>query len=272
MSSAPLQAALVGIVRPHSTMGQAVVLDNAGQTTFGVNDTLEETGTEQESTSSSWWLNSGAILKVEDGVGKTIQGSLGTYDHWRFLYSSSNPIDTDNGFHPQSIFRLLSRTTWQDFNQEAYFNVVKDNVSDSPNRNESNGLFLLSRYLDHDNFYYVGLRVDGAVVIKKKYQGVYYEMAYKQLLPGPAYDHQENPSLIPKNQWLGIKSTIKNNLDGSVAVTMYTDLDHSGIWTQVAEATDNGSKTYGGPPITNAGHVGIRTDFMDVLFDNYKIN
>jgi hypothetical protein len=38
----------------------------------------------------------------------------------------------------------------------------------------------------------------------------------------------------------------------------------------VAEAKDDG-KTFGGAAILNEGYAGIRTDFMDVEFDDYKI-
>jgi len=159
---------------------------------------------------------------------------------------------------------------WKNFTQEVYFKIIKNNLSNSPNRNASNGLLLFNRYQDEYNLYYTGIRVDGYAVIKKKVNGIYYTMAYKPLFVDDEYNWVTNPNLIPIDSWIGIKSVVINNQDDEVNIKVYIDKDRTGDWTLVAETTDN-NKDFGGKAITNAGHAGIRTDFMDVLFDDYKI-
>lgn len=48
------------------------------------------------------------------------------------------------------------------------------------------------------------------------------------------------------------------------------DKDKTGNWLLAAEATDDG-KSYGGTPILSEGYAGVRTDFMDAEFDDYKV-
>ncbi|RJQ31528.1 hypothetical protein C4572_02295 [Candidatus Parcubacteria bacterium] len=223
-----------------------------------------------ESKSPYWWLNSGALMISEGGKGKTIQGKLWKYSKWRVLYAQSNPKDTDNGYHPQNIFRLVGRSKWLDYSQQAYFRVTKGNFSDSPNRNESNGLLLMSRYSDSDNLYYAGIRVDGSAVIKKKKGGVYHTFSQtEKFFSGRDYDRETNPSLIPGNTWIGLRSEIKNEA-GGVSIKLYVDKGKTGKWTLATEAFDDGL-SYGGEAFLKSGYAGIRTDFMDVEFDNYKL-
>ena len=120
----------------------------------------------------------------ENGIGKTIQGDFPEGSKWQKKYEKSNPKDTDNGTHPQNIFRLVTKAKWQNFDQEAYFRINRLNLSSSDNRNESNGILLFNRYEDGDNLYYTGLRVDGTAVIKKKYAGKYYTLSEKVFFPG----------------------------------------------------------------------------------------
>jgi hypothetical protein len=57
---------------------------------------------------------------------------------------------------------------------------------------------------------------------------------------------------------------------GGVTVDLYMKRAADTTWTKLLEATDNGQ--YGGtPPITAPGYEGIRTDFMDVQFNNYEL-
>ena len=114
---------------------------------FNTEGILQESASSSLSTSPYWWLNSGAELNLLNGRGKTIQGALASTDPWRLTYLASSPVDTDNGYHPQNIFRMVSRSKWQNFNQSVYFNIKKDQLSLSPNRAEHNGLLLMSRYL-----------------------------------------------------------------------------------------------------------------------------
>lgn len=239
--------------------------------TFAVDGILKEVGGMNETTSPYWWLNSGGKLILAEGLGKTVQGELPVTDKWRLAYLKANPLDTDNGYHPQNIFRLVTRSKWQNFTQEGYFLITKDNLSDSPNRNASNGLLFFNRYQDGQNLYYTGIRVDGYAVIKKKIRGVYYTMDYKPFISvGSYYNRETNPSFLPKNTWIGLKSEIKTNPDGTVAIKLYVDLNKTGKWVLAAGAVDNG-KSFGGAVINSEGYAGIRTDFMDVWFDDYRL-
>ena len=260
-----LSASLAGI-----SMTRASTAAPVGPTfsyNFNVDGTLEEAPTMDDSWSPFWWLSSGARFQLAGGIGLTIQGSLPTRDHWRRYYSKTNPVDTDSGYHPQNLFRLVTRSRWKNFRQQVYFRVRRDNRSASPNRAASNGLFLMNRYLDADNLYYMGIRVDGAAVIKKKIHGVYYTMAYARLFPGAPYDRDANPSLLPKDVWMGLRSEVTNNPDGTVRLVLYVDPGPGG-WSLIFDVLDNGY-AYGGAALTSAGYGGFRTDFMDVEFENY---
>ncbi|MEX0919353.1 MAG: hypothetical protein WDZ64_01220 [Parcubacteria group bacterium] len=236
---------------------------------FRVPSVLHETGSIEESRSPYWWLNSGAYLYIDEGVGRTVQGRLPRFSIWRLDYARSNPVDTENGFLPQNIFRLLTRGEWQDFNQEAYFKVVRENFTDSPNRNVSNGLMLMFRYQDSDNLYYIGLRKDGYAVVKKKLNGHYETLALERVMVGREDDSTLGLDSIPKNTWIGIRGEIVNNPDGSVTLRAFTDFGRLGMWRLVLETVDDGQEF--GKPILESGHAGIRTDFMDVEFSEYKI-
>ncbi len=100
--------------------------------TFNTPGTLYEVGGSGNSTSPYWWVDSGAKFIIENGIGSTIQGSLATDDPWRLAYARDNPQDTDNGYHPQNIFRLVTKPTWTDYVQQIYFKVTASNLSASP--------------------------------------------------------------------------------------------------------------------------------------------
>lgn len=233
---------------------------------FSATSSLEESGVMSDSQDIDWWVNSGGRLVTRDRLGKTIQNSLSAKDRWSQIYASSNPVDTDNGKHPQNIFRLVQRDRWDNLVQQAYFRINRLNLSQSPNRNASNGLFLFNRYQTGDNLYYIGLRVDGGVVIKKKIDGIYYTMAYKKIFDG-RYDLENNPNLLPLQTWIGLRGEIVNNPNNTVSINVYTDIGTG--WSLALQAVDDGINY--GPPIINAGYAGIRTDFMDVEFQNYWI-
>jgi hypothetical protein len=222
-----------------------------------------------ESENKNWWLNSGGQITNMNGISSTIQGELPFYNRWRMAYSISNPTDTDKGFRPQNIFRLVTKSRWKNFTQQVYFRVNNDNLSRSTNRNESNGLLLFNRYYNGQNLYYVGLRVDGAVVIKKKLNGKYFTMVYQKYFPGD-YNRDTNPNMIPKNVWIGIKSEVLNLPNGDIKIKMYIDSGRLGSWTYITESIDSPNK-FGDKLISEEGYAGIRTDFMDVEFSDYKI-
>lgn len=231
---------------------------------FHVDGTLIEAGDMNSTWSPYWWLSSGGYFRLKNGVGLTQQGSLPYLDSWRLLYASSNPTDTDNGYHPQNIFRLVSRSEWNNVRVESQFKINRDNFSTSPNRNASNGLLHMLRYRDSgDTLYYVGIRVDGYAVIKKKYKGAYTTLATKKIYSG-TYAVANAVNLLPHGDWISMKSEAVTNSDGSVTVRQYVKNPGESAYTKVLEAKDSSS------PITSSGYIGIRTDFMDVEFDNFR--
>src|SRR3990167_5943197 len=97
---------------------------------FNLSSKLFETSSSAVSSSPYWWLNSGGYFILSEGKGSTAQSSLSSTDPWRILYNNENPQDTDEGYHPQNIFRLITRNKWQDARQEAYFVIKNNNLSD----------------------------------------------------------------------------------------------------------------------------------------------
>lgn len=246
-----------------------ITLTNPFVYSFNTNGTLYEAGSSSDSTSPYWWLNSGAKLILKDKVGKTVQGPLPLLDPWRLKYALANPTDTDSGAHPQNIFRLVAKDVVGNSRVEALFKIEKDNFSASPNRNASNGLLLMSRYVDGDTLYYAGVRVDGTAVIKKKYRGTYYTMAQAAVFPG-SYTVSGNINLIPHNEWIGLRTENIANGDGSVTVRLFLQRT-GGSWQKILEAKDDGKKYGNTPAIQSLARTGIRTDFMDVTFDSFKV-
>ena len=237
---------------------------------FTVDGRLEESSIMENSSSPYWWTTSGAYMTLKDGVGTTVHGELPAGSKWQLLYAKNNPIDTDLGLHPQNIFRMLNRQKFQDVAHQVWYRIDANQLSASPGRAASNGLLQMTRYLDQNNLYYTGLRVDGYAVIKKKIGGKYYTMAYKRVYAGARYDRLLNPNLLPLDTWIGMR-TVTKNLDAQrVSIKFYADIGKTGTWTLLAEAIDDG-KSFGGPALTAAGYSGLRTDFMDVTFDDFLI-
>jgi hypothetical protein len=248
----------------------ALVCGRAGafEETFGSNWALYEAGSMSESSSPDWWINSGARIDSTSGLGRTIQGNLPANDRWRIAYSISNPRDTANGYRPQNLLRPVTRSRWLDFREGFYFRVRRTDSTSTPYRNGSNGILIFSRYVDSDNLYYAGLRVDGTAVVKKKSRGAYYLLGQTKVLPG-TYDPVRSPNLLPLDRWTGIKVRTITEPDGSVLIEVYWNrLDGLG-WRRLLEAVDTGA--VGGPPIDRSGFAGIRTDFMDVEFDGFVL-
>ena len=228
--------------------------------------TLNEANTSSNSTNPIFLLGSGGLFFVANEVAYTIQKELPSTNVWYKDYAVSNPIDTDGGKHPQNIFRLMTKSFFTNNEQSLYFNISAMNLSSSPNRNASNGVLFMSRYQDAQNLYYAGIRVDGTVVIKKKKAGTYYTMAQTKILPG-IYNRDTSPNLLPLNTWMGIK-LVTTNVKSQVLLTFYVDDGKGAGFVKVLEALDDGT-TYGGSAFSQAGVLGLRTDFMDVFFKNY---
>lgn len=224
---------------------------------------IEESAAPEASVDESYWLNSGGVARVEDGEISTASGELPPDSKWRKAYGRSNPADTDGGKRPQNLFRLVTKRSYGDADVRGFFTVKALNLSDSPNRNESNGFFLMLRYADANDLYYAGLRVDGSAVLKKKIGGAYQTLATVPVFAYATYDRAAMPSLIPLNVPIGLRAQIRDAGDGSVAITMFMDIGGNGRWTRVLDATDKAGRI-------GSGHAGIRTDFMDVAVSGFK--
>jgi hypothetical protein len=230
---------------------------------------LNETGKPEESVSQNWWLNSGGIVNFSNNTLSTNQGSINSNSKWFKAYLTSNPQDTDGGLHPQNLFRLVSKNNLQNIEQSVLFKINRTIMSKSPNRNASNGILFFNRYNDGDNLYYTGVRVDGTGIIKKKKSGIYNTVAQNPVFEG-SYNINKQPNLLPENKWIGLKSEVKNLSFKDVSLKVYIDKNNNGNWELIAEAIDTGDK-YNGASFINAGRFGIRTDFMDVEFMNFKV-
>lgn len=229
--------------------------------------TIEENWPIKKSGDRNWWVSSGAYLYYQDGVGKTIQGNLDASDEWVDKFYRANAADTANGYRPQNIFRLVYKKRARDFTQSVYGKINYYEISDSENRNASNGILLFNRYQDEFSLYYAGVRVDGQAVIKKKLNGTYSTLAVSPLFAGQ-YDRDKNPNLIPLDTWIGIKTVVTTLDKKSTKISLYTDVGRTGNWTLALEVVDDG-KQYD-KAITRAGYGGIRTDFMDASFDDFS--
>lgn len=228
------------------------------------NATLEEASSMSQSSDSAWFLDSGAYFIMGNGIARTVFGELASNDPWRREYVDENPVDTDNGLHPQNIFRLISKNSWHNVDQTLYFRINRINLSTSWNRNESNGVLLLSGYRNQDNLYYGGIRVDGTSIIKKKINGDYYDLDQREVYPGN-YDRTTSPNLLPLGKWIGLRTVTKALSSGDVSIDVYLDNDATGSWIQIAHAIDDGSEG----SVFTSGNVGVRTDFADVEFKQY---
>src|SRR3989344_4564697 len=236
---------------------------------FNSSGTLNESGSMDESNSPYFYLNSGGQFLIEGGVGKTIQDELAESTQTYLLYALSNALDTDGGHQPQNLFRLLTRSKWEDASNKVSWRITDLNLSSSPNRDGHNGILLFSRYQDQDNLYYAGVRSDGSAIIKKKIGGTYYTLASVQGFGTKGkYDRDTTPSLLPLERWTGMKLETYNLKNGGVRLRLLLDRENDGSFVSILSADDTGLN---GNAFTEAGYSGIRTDFMDVEFDNYRL-
>jgi hypothetical protein len=232
---------------------------------------IKEVHSMSESSDPNWWVGSGAYFYLNNGIASTIQGTLAKDDPFRLGYSSSkSSADTDSGFRPQNIFRIVNRNIWSgDYTEEIYFKYLRyNNVTTTAGKNleATNGISLMINYQDEDNLYYVGLRADGFSQIKEKIDGEYSVNENQiRVFPG-AYKAYDN--LIPHDRWIGLKALVEHKQDNSgknlIYIAMYVDKKGDGSWNYVTSFLDQDR-------IFKEGHTGIRTDFMDVQFKNYRV-
>ena len=264
-------ALLFALIPFHPTLANTpAVVSSPFLYTFNSAGVLKESGSMNESSSPYFWLNSGAYLLAQNGLGKTVQGALPATDPWRLLYAANNPLDTGNGYYPQNIFRLVTKNSWTNYVEEMQFKIQHTNLTNTPNRDGYSGVLFFSRYRDSDTLYYAGIRMDGMAVIKKKVGGTYYTMASAKVFPG-TYNKQSMPSLLPQRQWMRMRLVTEDMLDGSVSLVLYLDKHNTGAYVEVARATDRNGLHNNTPVIGGPGYAGMRTDYQDVFFNDFKL-
>ena len=224
---------------------------------------IEEASFMNESKNETWWVNSGGGVRFENETGRTLQGERLLFNKERIKYFHQNPLETDGGEHPQNIFRLIRREKAFNVDQAVYVKIKKIHLSKDEHRNESNGVLLFSRYADGDNLYYAGIRVDGTAVVKRKKGGEYVTLDQVSII-NSTYDRYLNSNLLPLNQWIGIKTSVRNR-GGGVGISVFIDLNNTGKWRRVIEVIDRNESR-----INQEGYSGLRTDFMDVEFRDYN--
>ena len=205
-----------------------------------------------ENTHAIWWLQSGGYIENIDGVWRSIQGELSSHDKWRKIYLRKNPLDSDNGYRPQNILRLFSDQGFLAPEQDVSIHITRDNISESPNRNASSGIFLISKFLDQDNFYLAGITRDGTAVVKKKLNGKYIILAENKIM-----------ETFPESMTISLKCSL-HHAGSALTIRLYGKLDGGGDWQLLADAVDNS-------PHGGKGLAGLRSDFFDTEFSEYQI-
>jgi hypothetical protein len=236
--------------------------------TFDSPGVIDEVGSAAGSRSAAWWLTAGGRMTFEDGIARTIQGDLPSDDRWFRGYSRANPRDTDGGLHPQNIFRLVTQETGTNSRLRVSFRVRRTNLSASPERDRFSGVFLFSRYKDPGNdTYAAGLRFDGLAIIKKKRLGTWYTMTTRPIYDG-VYDRVANPTLIPEDRWISLRMITEDWGTGVRVVLEVHEPTQSPGFVRKLEVLDVDGG-FDGLPIRGPGRAGLRSDFMDLEFDEY---
>jgi hypothetical protein len=79
------------------------------QLKFETPATIAEMGAAERSSNADLWVNSGGYLYTRSGIALTAQGKLPDVDPYRRAYARANAEDTEDGYRPQNIFRLVTR-------------------------------------------------------------------------------------------------------------------------------------------------------------------
>jgi hypothetical protein len=191
---------------------------------------------------SPWELTSGSLY-AKDGTG------------WTGVPDAKAPSAGGNN---SAIFRLTTKQA--DFGDVAVNFDLKNNGLSSTSvtpATDWDGAHIFLRYQSEESLYYASVnRRDNTVIIKKKVPGGPSNGGTYHNLGSGSYT-------VPFNSWQSVQATVKNNPNGSVAITL------SANGKQLLSVTDNGS--IGGAPIRNVGKVGIRGDNANLQFKDFTV-
>lgn len=229
---------------------------------FSVDGVLRESTTPTQSTSPYLWLLSGGELSIKNGAGETIQGELPVHDSQRVQYAHSLSKTSDNGFHPQNTFQLLTKDDWTQNTTEVDVTITGTNLVNSDNVNPWNGIHLLSHYTDNDNHYTGSIRMDGYATIKKKQNGVYTTLSDAKIFPG-AYDKFSNLNLLPENIPLQLRLEVTALSAQETEIKFYVNKGDG--WKLATSALDKN-------PLPEGAHKkGVFSNFMNIKLDNFIV-
>lgn len=230
--------------------------------------------TPSASSSPDWQMTSGSLF-AQSGVFWT--GKPDTCDNDKTSPNASSTNCTDS-----SVFRLnTARTFSGNISVSLSIKQLGNIHNDNCNSDDTcwYGTHVWLRYQNQFNLYYVSVnRADGDVAIKRKVpcgtdnSGTYFVL-------GTYVKHG-----FQSGSWNAYTTTIQTNSDGSVTIKLYDDnestttpidvgTDRGGTnpnWT--ASCTTPGHYTSAAyPPITADGAVGVRGDYANFEFTNFKV-
>lgn len=196
--------------------------------------------------SPDWQMTSGSLF-ASAGAG------------WTGLPDRTAPDSGSTNGNDSAVFRLITRRA-DFYESEVTFRLLNQSLTAWPTSPATawDGFHIQLRYVSQYNLYAVSVnRRDGTVIIKKKVpggpsnDGTYYNIGAYRNYP------------VPYGAWQAVRVTIRDNPDGSVALQLFVD----GI--PVASGLDDGS--LGGPPIRQAGRIGVRGDNCEFRFDDFTV-
>lgn len=221
--------------------------------------------------SPDWDMTSGSLFRQSNTA-------------WTGLPDSRAPNKYSSDHTDSDVFRLNTFRTFAG-NIKVSLALKNSDIHDANCGSGGNdtcwhGVHIWLRYLSQYDLYYVSIdRADNHVVIKRKVpcggdnQG-HYAVLQDVIHPWTA------------GVWQHVSATIQTNADGSVTIKVYDD--DSNPNTPIAQATEGVNNTnpewssgctapghyptaqY--PPITAAGSVGLRGDFDNFNFDDFRIS
>jgi hypothetical protein len=199
-----------------------------------------------EPPSTKWSVTSGSLF-ANGGAG------------WTGVPDAIAPNATSSNGNHSAVFRLVTQP-YNFGNVSVSFSLLNQGMTSTAATPplSQDGVHIFLRHVSQYNVYYASInRRDNKAIIKKKVPGgISNNGTYYDLSPAVPYT-------VPYNTWQEITANVKNNIDGSVTIQLYSN------GNLIVSAVDNG--TLGGAPITVAGNVGLRADNDNIKFKNFVV-